>query len=95
MFCPTRICADSLSSVSNVGVDRMFALTCDSSARARNARLVIVPRPGMLTVPRITPRFKPWAAAPGFTAMSMMLLLLVALRAPKLVPPTTRVCVVL
>ena len=42
MFWPTMIRASSLSSVSSVGVDRMLAPACVSSARARNARLVIV-----------------------------------------------------
>ena len=71
----------------------MFALTCVSSARARNARLVIVPSPGIVTVPFITPSARPWPTVPGFTATSMMLLPLP--RGVKLVPPITRVCVVL
>ena len=66
--------ASSLSSVSSVGVDRMLAPTCVSSARARKARLVIVPRPGIVTVPLMTPSASPWPTVPGLAAMSMMLL---------------------
>ena len=40
-FWPTMMRASSLSSVSSVGVDRMLAPTSVSSARARNARLVM------------------------------------------------------
>ncbi len=71
----------------------MFAPICVSSARARNARLVIVPRPGIVTVPFITPSARPWPTDPGLTAMSMMLLPLP--RGVKLVPPMTRARVVL
>ena len=91
MFWPTMIRASSLSSVISDGVDRMLALTCCSSARARKPRLAIVPSPGMLTVPRITPMLRPCPARPGLTATSMMFVPVP--RAPKLVPPTTRVCV--
>ena len=93
MFCPTMIRASSLSSVISAGVERMLALTCVSSARARKPRLAIVPSPGMLTVPRITPMLRPGATVPGFTATSMMFWPVP--RGAKLVPPTTRVCVVL
>ena len=91
MFWPTRIRASSLSSVSSVGVDRMLALTWVSSARARNARLVIRPRPGIVIVPFVIPSARPCPTEPGFAEMSMMLLPLP--RGWKLVPPMTRVCV--
>ena len=52
--------ASSLSSVRSVGVDRMFAAACVSSARARKARFVIcAEEPGRLIVPRMTPRLSP------------------------------------
>ena len=65
MFWPTRIRASSLSSVSRVGVDRMFALTCVSSARARKARFVIMPSPGIVIVPFMTPSARPCADDAG------------------------------
>ena len=91
MFWPTMMRASSLSSVRSVGVDRMLAPICVSSARARKARFVIVPRPGMVTVPFITPSARPCPTLPGFTATSMMLL--PPPRGVKFVPPITRVCV--
>ena len=73
MFWPTRNFASSLSSVWIVGVDRMLASAVVSSARARNARLSTSPTPGMLILPLMTPRFRPWPTEPRLAAVPMML----------------------
>jgi hypothetical protein len=92
-FWPMTIFASSLSSVRRFGVERMFALASDSSARARKARFVTVPMPGMVTWPRTAPRLSPLPRLPMLTAPSMMLVPVP--RAPKLVPPTACVALVL
>ncbi len=88
-FWPMMIRASSLSSVSRLGVARMFASALVSSARARKPRFRISPIPGTVTVPRTTPRFRPSPMMPGLAATSRMFA--PAPRGDRLVPPITRV----
>jgi hypothetical protein len=73
-FCPTMIRASSLSSVSSVGVDRMFAFASLDSARISRPRLLMTPRPGIVIEPLMMPRLSPCPRLPRLIDASTMLL---------------------
>ena len=87
-FWPITIFASSLSSVSRLGVDRMFAFVSDARKRASAPRLTMVPTPGSVICPLTTPMLMPGPTFAGLIDASMILVPLP--RVPKFVPPNNR-----